>query len=160
MINISAGTDTMEAVNRAVETAYKMGVLTVVAAGNKDQDANHHSPASAPYAVTVGSINRHHSRSGFSNWGELVDIFAPGEYVRSAWFGSNHSSVEMDGTSMAAPHISGLVCYLKSIIPYRMKTPGDSVRELQNLATDGVVGDPKGSKNLLGFNGNGVVIYD
>lgn len=148
----------MEALNRAVDEGYKQGVLTVVAAGNFDQDVRRHSPASAPNAMTVGAIGGDFSRSSFSNWGELVDIFAPGEDVMSAWIGSNDDAQAHAGTSMATPHITGLVLYLKSLIPYRMKSPANSVRELQNLATGNVIQDTKGSKNLLGFNGNGIVI--
>ncbi|KAI1651334.1 oryzin precursor [Daldinia loculata] len=159
VINISAGGDTREAVNRAVEEAYKQGVLTIVAAGNYNEDARNYSPASAPSAVTVGSIGRDHTRSFFSDWGELVDIFSPGEDITSAWIKNNQDTASLDGTSMATPHVSGLILYLKSVIPYRMKTPGDSVDVLRELATDGVVGDPKGSKNLLAFNGNGVVMF-
>ncbi|KAI2602004.1 oryzin precursor [Hypoxylon sp. NC1633] len=158
IISISAGGETREAINRAVEEAYKQGVLTVAAAGNSDEDAKSLSPASAPNAMTVGAIGRGRSRSSFSNWGDLVDIFAPGENIVSAWTGNNSDTRLVTGTSMAAPHISGLILYLKSIIPYRTKTPSDAFRELQRLATGGVVGDVKGSKNLLGFNGNGVVI--
>ncbi|KAI2468875.1 oryzin precursor [Annulohypoxylon bovei var. microspora] len=158
VISISAGGETREAVNRAVEEAYKQGVLTVVAAGNLDEDAHHFSPASAPNAITVGSIARSYSRSNFSNWGDLVDIFAPGESIQSAWIRSDQDTKSLTGTSMSTPHISGLVLYLKSIIPYRTKTPGDSSKELQQLATHGIVEDAKGSKNYLGFNGNGVAI--
>ncbi|KAI0846535.1 oryzin precursor [Daldinia vernicosa] len=159
VINISAGGNTIEAVNRAVEEAYKQGVLTVVSAGNYDEDARNMSPASAPAAITVGSIRRDRKRSHFSNWGELVDIFSPGELITSAWIKTNQDNASLSGTSMAAPHVSGLILYLKSVIPYRMKTPGDTIDVLRELATDGVVGDPKGSKNLLAFNGNGVVIF-
>ncbi|KAI1134325.1 oryzin precursor [Hypoxylon sp. FL0543] len=158
VINISAAGWAIEAVNRAVEEAYRLGILTVVAAGNSDSDVQHFSPASAPNAITVGAIGRDYSRSNFSNWGALVDIFAPGEAIPSAWITNDHDVRSLSGTSMATPHISGLLLYLKSIIPYRMKTPVDSVQELGELATEGVISNARGSKNLLGFNGNGVVI--
>ncbi|KAI5864125.1 oryzin precursor [Durotheca rogersii] len=158
VINISAGMRAQDSVNRAVEEAYRSGVVTVVSAGNWDGDARYWSPASSPHAVTVGSIDEARSRSVFSNWGNSVDIFAPGEDVESAWIGSNTDTAVHSGTSMSAPHISGLILYLKSIIPYRVTTPEDTVRELQKLATSGVVLDPMGSTNLVGFNGNGVVI--
>ncbi|KAL7624695.1 hypothetical protein AAE478_006265 [Parahypoxylon ruwenzoriense] len=159
VISVSATAQTRESINRAVEEAYRQGVLTVAAAGNFNRDAKYWSPGSAPNAVTVGSIGRSHSRSAFSNWGELVDIFAPGEDVKSAWIGNNQDAGIHSGTSMATPHISGLILYLKSIIPYRMKTPASSVHELMKLATNGDVRDAMGSANLIGFNGNGVVIF-
>ncbi|KAI1371775.1 oryzin precursor [Hypoxylon crocopeplum] len=158
VISISAGGEVRQSVNRAIDEGFNQGVLTIVAAGNSDEDARTVSPASALNAITVGAIGRGHSRSFFSNWGDLVDIFAPGEDVMSAWIGSDQDSRTLSGTSMATPHISGLILYLKSIVPYRMKTPADSVGELQRLATGGVIADAKGSQNMLGFNGNGVVI--
>ncbi|KAI0880195.1 oryzin precursor [Annulohypoxylon maeteangense] len=158
VISISAGGEAREAVNQAVNEAYNQGILTVVAAGNADQDAQHFSPASAENAITVGSVGRNDSRSIFSNWGQLVDIFAPGESIESAWIGDNQDTRNLSGTSMSTPHISGLLLYLKSIIPYRMETPVDSLKELQQLATHGVVRDIRGSKNLLGFNGNGETV--
>ncbi|KAI6092983.1 oryzin precursor [Hypoxylon rubiginosum] len=157
-INISGGGGSLEALNRAVEEGYKQGVLTVVAAGNYDKDVQNYSPASAPNAMTVGSVGRNFKRSKFSNWGRLVDIFAPGEDIKSAYIGSNTDAQTHSGTSMATPHITGLILYLKSMIPYRTKTPVTTVWELQNLATDNIIKDTKGSKNLLGFNGNGIVI--
>ncbi|KAI1087429.1 oryzin precursor [Rostrohypoxylon terebratum] len=158
VISISAGGEARQAVNSAIKEAYLQGILTVVAAGNANRDARDYSPASAPDAITVGSVGRSDSRSTFSNWGPLVNIFAPGENIESAWIRNNQDTRNLTGTSMSTPHISGLVLYLKSIIPYRMKTPGDSFKELQRLATDGAVRDPRGSQNLLGFNGNGEVI--
>ncbi|KAI1476531.1 oryzin precursor [Daldinia eschscholtzii] len=159
VINISAGGELRESVNRAVEEAYKQGVLTVVAAGNYNQDARGYSPASAPSAITVGSVGRDHRRSRFSDWGELVDIFAPGEHITSAWIETDQDTMSLSGTSMATPHVSGLILYLKSLVPYRMNTPGDSLNVLRELATDGVVRDPQGAKNFLAFNGNGIVIF-
>ncbi|XXG97977.1 [Pyruvate dehydrogenase [acetyl-transferring]]-phosphatase 1, mitochondrial [Hypoxylon texense] len=158
VINVSGGAGAMQALNRAVDEGYKKGVITVAAAGNYDEDVHRHSPASAPNAMTVGAVDRRFRRSSFSNWGELVDIFAPGEEVASAWIGSDSDIRSHSGTSMATPHVTGLILYLKSLIPYRMKSPAHSVWELQNLATGNVVQDTKGSKNLLGFNGNGIVI--
>ncbi|KAI0833996.1 oryzin precursor [Hypoxylon sp. FL0890] len=158
VINISAAGWAVEAVNRAVEEAYKQGILTVVAASNSDSDAKHFSPASAPNAITVGAIGRDYSRSNFSNWGTLVDIFAPGEGIPSAWIANDRDARILSGTSMATPHISGLLLYLKSVIPHRMGTPAESIGKLGELATEGVISNVRGSKNLLGFNGNGVAI--
>ncbi|KAI1452674.1 oryzin precursor [Annulohypoxylon moriforme] len=98
VISISAGGEAREAVNQAVEEAYYQGILTVVAAGNADQDAQRFSPASAPDAITVGSVGRNDSRSAFSNWGGLVDIFAPGENIESAWIRDNQDTRNLTGT--------------------------------------------------------------
>ncbi|KAI1471781.1 oryzin precursor [Daldinia caldariorum] len=159
VINISAVGYLRESVNRAVEEAYKRGVLIVVAAGNYNQDARNYSPASASAAITVGSVGRDHTRSHFSDWGELVDIFAPGEHILSAWIQTDQDTASLSGTSMSTPHVSGLILYLKSLVPYQMKTPRDSLDVLRRLATDGAVRDPHGSKNFLAYNGNGVAIF-
>ncbi|KAI0171719.1 oryzin precursor [Hypoxylon sp. FL1284] len=159
VINISAGIQAhAKSINQAVEEAYKLGVLTVTAASNGNRDAQSHSPASAPNAMTVGAINRNLRRSSYSNWGSLVDIFAPGNRIYSAGIGSNHDVRLRSGTSVATAHITGLILYLKGLIPYRTKSPASSVRELQKLSTDNVIPNTRGSANKLGFNGNGVVI--
>jgi subtilisin family serine protease len=69
------------AFNNAVASAFSQGVVSVVAAGNSNANAANYSPASAPSAITVGSIDSAWTRSSFSNYGSVLDIFAPGSYV-------------------------------------------------------------------------------
>jgi cerevisin len=80
-----------------------------------NKDACAYSPASAELAVTVGASTLGDERAYFSNHGKCVDIFAPGLNILSTWTGGNETSNTISGTSMASPHICGLLAYLLSI---------------------------------------------
>ena len=99
--------------------AYMHGrnMTVVVAAGNANDDACGYSPANAPTAITVGATARDDARSGFSNFGACVDVFAPGSDVKSAWIGDDDATRTISGTSMACPHVAGAAAaYLSSAI--------------------------------------------
>jgi len=152
-INMSLGGGFSSAFNKAVTAAYNAGVVTVVAAGNDDVDAYQQSPASAPEAITVGSIDKSNRRSYFSNFGSVLDIFAPGSDILSTWIGSTTATNTISGTSMAAPHVVGLVLYLQAL--EGLSSPAAVANRLTELATTGAVSDVKGSLNRLAYNGNG-----
>jgi subtilisin family serine protease len=75
---LSLGGSFSSSFNSAVNNAFASGVLSVVAAGNDNANAANYSPASAADAITVGSIASNWARSSFSNYGAVLDIFAPG----------------------------------------------------------------------------------
>jgi oryzin len=152
VISMSLGGSRSDAFNAAVQAAYSAGVHTVVAAGNDNADAAKYSPASAPNATTIGAIDVDNKRASFSNYGELVDLFAPGVNVKSAWYTSNSATNTISGTSMACPHVAGLSLYLRA--KEGLTTPESVARRLKELATSGVVQDAgSGSPNLLAYNG-------
>ncbi|KAF4977661.1 hypothetical protein FZEAL_5851 [Fusarium zealandicum] len=152
VISMSLGQSRSEAFNAAIEAAYRAGVLTVVAAGNSNADARDFSPASAPRAITVGAVDIRNSRPSFSNYGPVVDVFAAGVGVKSAWIGSNSAENTISGTSMACPHVAGLALYLRG--KEALTTPASVAERIKNLATTGVVGNAGlGSPNLLAYNG-------
>ncbi|MDX3095761.1 S8 family serine peptidase [Streptomyces sp. ME19-03-3] len=99
------------AANRAVEGLAAAGVFPVAAAGNDNLNACFVSPASSRGAFTVGAIDQEDRRAWFSNWGTCVDIHAPGMGILSAYL--NGSFRDMDGTSMAAPHVTGIAALYK-----------------------------------------------
>ncbi|KFH44216.1 Alkaline proteinase-like protein [Hapsidospora chrysogenum ATCC 11550] len=152
-ISMSLGGGYSSAFNNAVNTAYSRGVLSVVAAGNDNQNAANYSPASAANAITVGSIASNWARSSFSNYGSVLDIFAPGTSILSAWIGGNSATNTISGTSMATPHVTGVVLYLQAL--EGLTTSGAAAR-LNALATTGRVSNPgSGSPNRILYNGNG-----
>lgn len=113
--NLSFGAHHNAILNSAMEQATRTGLVFVVAAGNSNIDACLMSPASSPYAITVGAIDDHgDSVSGFSNWGPCVDIFASGSNVRSVDFKNIYRSLILSGTSMASPIVAGVVATLLS----------------------------------------------
>jgi subtilisin family serine protease len=109
--NMSLGAAKNESLNQAVRNLAAAGVQVSVAAGNSDTDACTVSPASTREAITVGSAgsSRRNVRRPYSNWGDCVDVFAPGSEITSASHLDPVSSVVMSGTSMAAPHAAGVM---------------------------------------------------
>jgi len=105
--NLSLGGGSSTAMDQAVKSLHESGVVTVVAAGNSNQDACNSSPAREPAVITVASSTRTDARSSFSNYGDCVDIFAPGSEITAAWIGSNTATNTISGTSMASPHVCG-----------------------------------------------------
>lgn len=113
--NMSLGGGKAQSLDDAVNAAVEAGLHFAVAAGNDNKDACGYSPAGAEKAVTVGASTLGDERAYFSNHGKCVDIFAPGLNILSTWTGGNETSNIISGTSMASPHICGLLAYLVSI---------------------------------------------
>lgn len=107
--NMSLGGGNSTALDEAVRNAVNAGVTMVVAAGNDDTNACNGSPNRVAEAITVGSTASNDTRSSFSNHGACVDIFAPGSSITSATHNNNTGTTTMSGTSMAAPHVAGVV---------------------------------------------------
>jgi len=108
-INMSLGGGTQQSVNEAVDAATNQGVITVAAAGNNNGDTCGFSPASARTAIAVGATNNQDRKAGFSNHGTCLALWAPGEAVTSTWIGNPDADNTISGTSMAAPHVCGVV---------------------------------------------------
>ncbi|KAI0597288.1 peptidase S8/S53 domain-containing protein [Biscogniauxia sp. FL1348] len=158
-INLSLGGPASSTWTRAVDAAYNSGVISVAAAGNGDQFGNplpvsSQSPASAPNALTVGAIDSRWRPASFTNYGAGVDIMAPGVDVLSSYIGSNSATDSLSGTSMATPHVVGLVLYLQAL--ENLNTPAAVISRVKALGTSGkITGTLSGSPNLVSYNGNG-----
>ncbi|WFD34922.1 cerevisin [Malassezia cuniculi] len=113
--NMSLGGSKSPTLELAVNGAVASGLNLAVAAGNEDQDACNVSPANARRPVTVGASTIRDERAYFSNWGPCVDIFGPGLNILSTWNTGPRSIAALSGTSMATPHVVGLLAYLLSI---------------------------------------------
>jgi subtilisin family serine protease len=105
--NMSLGGGASTALDDAVTKAVALGVTYVVAAGNSGADACKYSPARVADAITVGATTSNDSRASYSNYGNCINIFAPGSSITSAWIGGNTSVTTISGTSMASPHVAG-----------------------------------------------------
>lgn len=114
------------------------------------QDAGNTSPASAPNAITVGAISKSNSRASFSNYGSVLDVFAPGENILSTWIGSNTATNTISGTSMATPHVVGLAIYLMGL--ENLPNASAVTARIKELATRNAVSNARGSPNLLAYN--------
>ena len=131
--NMSLGGTKSPTLDRAVGGAVAAGMHFGVAAGNEDQDACNVSPADVRAAVTVGASTIADERAFFSNTGPCVDIFAPGLNILSLWNAGPQSINTISGTSMASPHVVGLMAYLLSIYgssDFRVMEEAKPVRSL------------------------------
>lgn len=151
VINMSLSGGTSSSVNLAVKNTVAAGVVVAAAAGNDNADACLRSPASAPEAVTVASSTSSDSRSSFSNFGNCVDLFAPGSSIRSTVMGTGSQS--WSGTSMAAPHVAGAAALLFAANPGWTATQVWAA--MQSDATPGAISNVAGSPNLLLHVGDG-----
>ncbi|KAF9381230.1 serine protease [Podila verticillata] len=115
--NMSLGGGKSRPLDAAVANAIASGLHFAVAAGNDNRDACDYSPAGVETAITVGASSLDDSRAYFSNHGPCVDIFGPGKDILSTWIGSDTASRTISGTSMASPHVAGLVAYYLSLLP-------------------------------------------
>ncbi|KAK5659109.1 hypothetical protein OQA88_1199 [Cercophora sp. LCS_1] len=152
--NMSLGGGRSTAINNAAAALVKSGVFLAVAAGNSNDDSSWYSPASEPTACTVGATDSADTRAWFSNYGSLVDIFAPGVDVLSSWIGGATETETISGTSMASPHIAGLAAYLLGL-GTAPKEPVALCGYIATTATKNAITDlPADTVNALGFNGN------
>ncbi|VFM96247.1 MAG: serine protease [Candidatus Kentron sp. G] len=108
VVNMSLGGSRYPPLDSAITSAIAQGVPYVVAAGNDDADACSTSPARVSDAITVASSTSSDERSYFSNYGDCVDIFAPGSNIVSAYHTSDTATATLSGTSMASPHVAGI----------------------------------------------------
>jgi subtilisin family serine protease len=152
--NLSLGGGASTALDTAVQNVINDGVVMAVAAGNDGLNACNYSPARAVNAVTVGATGAFYTgettdtRSGYSNFGTCLDIFAPGSNIVSSWMGGTTTTNTISGTSMATPHVAGVAAVLFGRYP--TSTPAQIAAMLRNSATPNVVlSAGTGSPNYL-----------
>lgn len=154
--NMSLGGGKSRTLDLAVDAAVDAGMHFSVAAGNDNADACSYSPAASEKAVTVGASTLGDERAYFSNYGKCTDIFAPGLNILSTWIGSKYAVNTISGTSMASPHIAGLLAYLLSLQPTKDSsfgvpgiTPKKLKQDLVKIATRNTLTDmPEDTPNV------------
>ena len=113
VINMSFGSKgNSNSYNDMFQMFRSIDVLPVVSAGNSNDDACLYRPAFSEYAFTVGSTNIIDKKSWFSNYGDCVDIYAPGEMIVSTSYNNDYKTES--GTSMSAPYAVGVLIALWS----------------------------------------------
>ncbi|MEN8278213.1 S8 family peptidase [Acinetobacter baumannii] len=147
VVNMSLGGATSSSLDSAVENLYNNGYVMVVAAGNSNTDACTSSPARVSKAITVAATDNTDTRASYSNYGSCVDIFAPGSQINSSWIGNNTATKILNGTSMATPHVAGVVAEMLQSTP--TASPQTISTNLLNQASSNVVKNPSGSPNRL-----------
>lgn len=153
--NGQLGGQTMQ---NAINAALGQGVIIVAAAGNSASSVPNY-PAAYEGVVAVSSVNDRRTKSNFSNYGDYIDVAAPGgtsygspyydgfqDGVLSTIYANEYT--ELAGTSMATPHVAGVAALMKSIDPTL-----DNVRFMQAL-NSGEITDNLGTPL---FYGNGLI---
>ena len=130
VVNMSLGSDTISlSLDNAVRALAEKGILFSIAAGNESRNASLSSPGRVnhPNVFTVSAIDSLGRFASFSDFGnDVVDLAAPGVRIVSTY--SNGRYARLSGTSMAAPHVAGIL-----------------VIEGKNITTRGVaLNDPDG----------------
>ena len=158
--NMSLGGGASSSLDAAVQSAVNDGIVMCVAAGNNSRNASNYSPARVSAAITVGASGayptlgtNYDAYASYSNYGSIVDLFAPGSYISSAWYLSNTATNTISGTSMATPHVTGVAALYKSNNP--AASPAAVEAALKSASTKGkITGLPTGTANNLLFTNN------
>jgi len=153
--NMSLGGGASTTLDDSVTNSIAAGISYAIAGGNNNgASACNYSPARVATAITVGATANTDARASFSNIGTCTSIFAPGQNIVSSYIGSNTASSTLSGTSMAAPHVAGVVAVHlgnrladgEAVPP----TPAQVKSWITSVGTPGVVGNPgTGSPNIL-----------
>lgn len=115
VINMSLGNYAeAQFLHDAIRYAYERDVLLVAATGN-DATSQPGYPAAYPEVLAVSATDQNRNIASFSNYGEYVDVVAPGVNIASTYPGGQY--VAMSGTSMATPHVAALAAMIRSANP-------------------------------------------
>ncbi|MFS1511209.1 S8 family peptidase [Chengkuizengella sp. SCS-71B] len=125
IINMSFGmSNRSQSLLDAIKQANELGIITVASSGNDGKRENVDYPARFTPTISVGATSTKKRLASFSNKGKNIDIYAPGERIFSTW--PNRKYAELNGTSMATSHVSGIVALMLSInrnlSPVKIKT--------------------------------------
>ncbi len=101
--------------DEVIDTAHDLGIAVTVASGNEGHSNGISYPACSPNAISVGSTTKADVISYFTNTGSLLDVLAPGGGIFSTVLNGNYGF--KSGTSMATPHVAGVIALLKQASP-------------------------------------------
>ncbi|MDV2886382.1 S8 family serine peptidase [Alkalihalophilus pseudofirmus] len=148
IINLSLGTTTPStALKAAVDKAFENDVLVVAAAGNKKENFSVTKPVEYPAkygsVIAVSAVDSRNRLAAFSASGPEIEFAAPGVSIYSTHLGSNYRN--MNGTSMAAPFVTGVLAL------YKEANPDLSAREIRSLAQRSAKSLSSGRSEQFGY---------
>jgi subtilisin family serine protease len=134
VINLSLGSDAFQALDDAVKRTAAKGIFISIAAGNDAEDCIWSSPArvNAPNVYTISAADSLNKMASFSNFGTPVDFAAPGKQILSTYKGGQYAW--LSGTSMAAPHVAGILLLNVGRVNSTMSITGDPDGAADKLA--------------------------
>ncbi|WML46096.1 S8 family peptidase [Neobacillus sp. PS3-40] len=145
IINLSLGqSEPLVALEEAVNRAYENGLLVVAAAGNEGGTNTVEYPAKYPAVISVGAVTAQDELAKYSSSGKEIEVTAPGDNILSTYIGGQFAY--LSGTSMATPHVVGVLAL------YKQKFPQYSNIQLRSLLDKNVVDlGPVGRDSSFGF---------
>lgn len=149
--SLSWNSDTCPTVMKnAIDSAHSRNVPVVVAAGNTGTNADYSTPSNCLGAIVVGATAQNNIFVGYSNWGNMLDIVAPGGAVNAGQIYSTlntgfYSQIAptygyLNGTSMASPHIAGVIAMMKQ------RDPNLGVEQIRTILQNTGTMTPSGYK--------------
>jgi subtilisin family serine protease len=152
VVNMSLGGPANQALDDAVRAAIAAGITFVVPAGSSRSDAGNFSPARVREAITTAATQQNDCVHTSSNFGPLIDLYAPGVLITSVWATSDTATITISGTSFSSPHVVGGAAMYLSTNP--TATPAQVSAFLVRTATTGVLCNvPPNTANRLLFVG-------
>ena len=143
---MSLGGPSSTALDTTIRNAINGGLHFTVAAGNSAKDASSTSPARVVPANTVGASDSTNKIASFSNYGSVLDVFAPGVNILSAWIGSTTATARLSGTSMSTPYVAGILAI--ALGEYGQMSPASLSSSLKSHAKAVITGQPAGTTKL------------
>ena len=143
IINLSLGSQLAVQCDRVSQLIFEevtqLGVLVIAAAGNDAVPASNSSPSNCRNVMSIGASQSNGGRASFSNYGPVVDVYAPGNFILStidlgARNPTSDGYARYPGTSMAAPIVSGIAALVLSVDS--TLAPGQVAEILRQSATD------------------------
>lgn len=152
VVNMSLGGSANQALDDAVRAAIAAGVTFVVPSGSSASDAGNFSPARVREAITTSATRIDDCVFPPSNFGPLIDLYAPGANIKSIWITSDTATATLSGTSWSSPHVAGGAALYLSTTP--AATPAQVANFLITRSTKGILCNvPPNTANRLLYTG-------